>query len=66
MTHLEPAPPGDDPYERQKVEPGPVEIDGGDDSDSYEVEKIIAKRVVYTGRERRRRALSQFRVKWLE
>ena len=64
ITHLEPVPPGEDPYGREAEEPGPVKTEGGDDADVYEVEKIIAKRRVYTGRGRRRRAHSEFRVKW--
>lgn len=65
VTYLEPASPEDDPYDREIVEPGPIETEGGDESNVYEVEKIIAKRMVYTERGRRRRAHSEFRVKWL-
>ena len=66
MTHLKSAFSENDSYEKQKIEPDSVEIDDGDDSDFYEIEKIIAKRVIYIDRKRRRRALSQFRMKWLK
>ena len=64
VTHLEPAPEGEDPYEREPAEPRPVETEGDDEADTYEVERIVAKRMVRTGRGRRRRAHSEFRVKW--
>ena len=64
VTQLEPASPENDPYEKKNVEPEPIEIEGGNDANVYEVEKIIAKRMVYIGRNRRRRAHSKFRIKW--
>ena len=39
-------------YEKQIVKPKSIEIDNDDDSDFYEIEKIIAKRVIYIGRKR--------------
>ena len=66
MTHLESALFENDSYEKQKIKSDSIEIDDDDDSNFYEIEKIIAKRVIYIGRERRRRAFSQFRMKWLK
>ena len=63
MTHLESAFFENDSYEKQKIESDSVEIDNDDNSDFYEIEKIIAKRVIYIDRKRRRRALSQFKMK---
>ena len=63
MTYLKSALSENDSYERQKIKSNSIEIDDDDDSDFYEIEKIIAKRVIYIGRRRRRRALSQFRMK---
>ena len=66
MTHLKSALSENDLYKKQKIEPDLVEIDDNNNSDFYEIEKIIAKRVIYIGRKRRRRTLSQFKMKWLK
>ena len=66
MTHLESALSENDSYEKQTLEPEPIEIDDDDEFDFYEMKKIIAKRKIYFDRERRRKALSQFRMKWLK
>ena len=55
MTHLKSAFSENNSYEKQKVELNSVEIDDDDDSNFYEIEKIIAKRVIYIDRKRRRR-----------
>ena len=66
MTHLESAFFENDLYKKQKIKSDSVEIDDDDDSNFYKIEKIIVKRVIYIGRKRRRRTLSQFRMKWLK
>ena len=63
LIHLKSAFAEDDSYEKQKIKSNSIEIDDDDDSDFYEIEKIIVKRVIYIGQRRRRRALSQFRMK---
>ena len=63
MIHLKSAFAENDSYEKQKVESDSIEINDNDDSDFYEIEKIIVKRVIYIGRKRRRRTHSQFRIK---
>ena len=63
IIHLEPAPQRDDSYEKEPAEPGFVETEGDEEADTYEMKKIVAKRIVRTGRERRRRAHSEFRIK---
>ena len=63
MTHLKSAFSENDLYEKQKIESDSIEIDNNDDFDFYEIEKIIAKRVIYIDRKRWRRALSQFKMK---
>ena len=57
IAQLEPAPaPGSDPYQRLPYdEPGPVE-----DTDVYEVERILDKRVIHKGRG----FSTQYRVQW--
>ena len=47
MTHLKSAFSENDSYERQIMKSNLIEIDDDDDSDFYEIEKIIAKRVIY-------------------
>ena len=63
MTHLKSAFSENDSYEKQKIKSDSVKIDDDDNSDFDEIEKIIAKRVIYIDRKRQRRALSQFRMK---
>ena len=63
MTHLKSASSENDLYKKQKIDSNSVEINDDDNSDFYEIEKIIAKRVTYIDRKRRRRALSQFKMK---
>ena len=63
MTHLESAFSENDSYERQTVESESIEIDDDDEFDFYEMKKIIVKRKIYFDRKRRRRALSQFKMK---
>ena len=66
MTYLKSASLENDSYEWQIMKSDSIEIDDDDDFDFYEIEKIIAKRVIYIDRKRRRRALSQFKMKWLK
>ena len=66
MTHLKSAFFENDSYEKQTVESESIEIDDDDEFDFYEMKKIIVKRKIYFGRKRQRRALSQFKVKWLK
>ena len=66
IIHLKSASPENNSYEKQIVKSGSVEVEEGDDSDFYEIEKIIVKRKMYIERKRRRRAFSQFRMKWLK
>ena len=66
MTHLEPVSSEKNPYERKVKEPESLEIEGNDDANIYEVEKILIKRKIYIGRKRRRRTHFEFRMKWTE
>ena len=66
MTHLKSAFSENDSYEKQTVESESIEIDDDDEFDFYEMKKIIVKRKIYFDRKRRRRALSQFKMKWLK
>ena len=63
MIHLKSTPIGDDSYEKQIIKSSSVEIEKNNDSNFYEIEKIIVKRKMYIERKRRRRAFSQFRMK---
>ena len=63
MIHLKSAFAGDDSYEKQKIKSESIEIDDDDEFDFYEMKKIIVKRKIYFDRKRRRRALSQFKMK---
>ncbi len=59
IAQLEPAPPGEDPWARPKPDnPGPVEA--GDAANSYEIEKIVRKRVPRA----RGRHRTQYLVRW--
>ena len=66
MTHLKSAFAENDSYEKQKIKSESIEIDDDDEFDFYEMKKIIVKRKIYFDRKRRRRALSQFKMKWLK
>ena len=66
VTHLKSAFSENDSYEKQIMKSDSIEIDDDDDFNFYEIEKIIVKRVIYIDRGRRRKALSQFRMKWLK
>ena len=63
MIHLKSAFVENDSYEKQKIKSNSIGINDDDDFDFYEIEKIIVKRVIYIDRKRRRRALSQFKMK---
>ena len=63
ITHLKSAFSENDSYEKQTIESESIEIDDDDEFDFYEVKKIIVKRKIYFGRKRRRKALSQFKMK---
>ena len=53
-------------YDKKLVEPEPVKIENSNDSNIYEIEKIIAKKMMYIERDRRRKAHFEFRIKWFE
>ena len=66
MIYLKSALSENDSYEKQKIKSNSIKIDDDDDFDFYKIEKIIAKRVIYIDQKRRREALLQFKMKWLE
>ena len=51
-------------YEKKIAEPRSIKIENGDDSNIYEVEKIVTKKTIYIERNHRRRTHSEFRMKW--
>lgn len=56
VTHLEPAPSGKDPWDRQQMEEtGPIQDEQGESEGEarYKIEKIIGKRVIRVGRSRK-------------
>ena len=63
ITHLELASKKNDSYEKKFVEPKSVKITGGDDSNVYEMKKIVAKRKIYTNRDQHRRDHTEFKMK---
>lgn len=61
VSHLDPAPKGNDPYNRSPQEPPPVFAEEGYESTpEYEVEKLIGKRIKKIGKRRR----TQYLVRW--
>ena len=66
MIYLKLAFAKNDLYEKQKIKSNSIEIDNNDNFDFYEIEKIIAKRMIYIDRKRWCRALLQFKIKWLK
>lgn len=66
ITYLKSALLEKNPYQREPTESSPIEIEKKEDNNVYEIEKIVVKRRIYIERGRRRRAHSEFRVKWLE
>ena len=66
ITHLKFASEEKDFYEKKSTESKSIEIEKNDEIDIYEVKKIVAKKIVRTERERRRRAHSKFKIKWAE
>ena len=65
IIHIESASEKKDSYERISNELGPVKITKKNEFDSYEVEKIIIKKTMYTERDHHRRRHREFRIKWL-
>lgn len=63
VIYLKSASSGEDFYEKKKTEPEPIKIEKNNDFDVFEVEKIVAKRLIYIERGRFRRAHFEFRVK---
>ena len=52
VTHLEPAPSGKDPWDRQQMEEtGPIQHEQGESEGEarYKIEKVIGKRVIHVG-----------------
>ena len=52
-------------YEKKILKPESMKIEDGNDPNVYEIEKIIAKKMIYIDRNRRRQSHSEYRVKWL-
>ena len=53
------------PYEKKTAKPDPIKTEDDNDAEVYEVKKIVAKKMIYTERNRRRRVHSEFKIKWL-
>ena len=66
VIHLKPIPSEKNPYERKMKKPEPLKIEKNDETNIYEMKKILIKRKVYIDQKRRRRAHSEFRIKWTE
>ena len=63
VIHLKSTFSENDFYGKKTVESESIKIQDGNESDVYEVEKIVAKKIVYTRRNRRRKTHSEFRMK---
>ncbi|KAJ9191635.1 hypothetical protein DTO164E3_8743 [Paecilomyces variotii] len=59
VAHLEPAPPGNDPFDRRPQPMPPVHTEA-DGTEHYEIENLIDKRT----RRRRRRVVTNYLVRW--
>ena len=66
ITHLKPASEKEDFYEKKSIKFESVKIEKNDEIDTYEMKKIIAKRIMRIGKKSRRRAHSEFKIKWIE
>ena len=66
IIHLESAPKKNDSYEKEPKESKFVKTTKNNESDVYEIKKIIVKRKIYAGRDRHRKNHTEFKMKWLE
>ena len=66
IIHFESISEKKNPFQKKPIELESIKTDENDDSDLYEIEKIIVKKKIHSNRERHRRNHTEFRMKWLK